>query len=881
MGKSVSSSSTNSTLSRLQALNLINRVSHELGTNIGLADRTLAEFVISITETVIKPCLLESSEQSSSNASTVTSSRASSSFHPNDPVLAKELKSKLLQNGADVPLSLAAHIIRLVTEMSPKVEKWKKVNEKRQRKKRKLEERRLDEESGGKVMSHIDRKSRGDDIDQEFPGLAKANLRGSVPLDDDFYEHSKGEVIDHTKEPITKLPAPNKQQGESKSHPVVETSQRRGVTNLPAWMTKGADSGSSDTNNKSSDKLELHQIVRGTVSKLTDFGAFVEFPCSSGSNRKNSEGLVHLSQISRDRTKRISHPREILRRGQPLYVKIISLSGTKIMLSAKDVDQTNGKDLAPHRATSSIDRAPPVPSYTRPAASKTSNTSSNIQKLSDHEIFEAQQLIHSSVLPVEQYPSFNKDMQFEQTEEETEVELADFEPTFLKGQTRRSGRDLSPIKIVKNPDGSLSRAAMQQGTLAKERRELRQAQANQLMDSIPKDLNRPWEDPMPEAGERHFAMELRSINISNFDGAPEWKAKAENKALSYGIISNKSIKEVREGLPIAKLKGELMRAMMENQVLVVIGETGSGKTTQMTQYMEELGLTKNKKMIGCTQPRRVAAVSVAKRVSEEFGCSLGEQVGYSIRFEDVTSPETVIKYMTDGMLMREYLADNDLKRYSVLMLDEAHERTIHTDVLFGLLKDLCRRRPDMKMIVTSATLDAEKFSNYFFQCPIFTIPGRTFPVEILYTKEPEADYLDATLITVMQIHLSEPAGDVLVFLTGQEEIDTCCETLYTRMQALGDLAPELIVLPVYSALPSEMQSRIFEPAPPGSRKCVVATNIAEASLTIDGIYYVVDPGFSKQKAFNAKLGMDSLVVTPISQASARQRAGRGKFWDHK
>ena len=179
----------------------------------------------------------------------------------------------------------------------------------------------------------------------------------------------------------------------------------------------------------------------------------------------------------------------------------------------------------------------------------------------------------------------------------------------------------------------------------------------------------------------------------------------------------------------------------------------------MTQYISELGLTRYG-MVGCTQPRRVAAVSVAKRVAEEFGCALGEQVGYSIRFEDVTSSDTIIKYMTDGMLMREYLADNDLKRYSALMLDEAHERTIHTDVLFGLLKDLCRRRPDLKIIVTSATLDAEKFSSYFFQCPIFTIPGRTFPVEILYTKEPESDYLDAALITVMQIHLSEPAGDI-------------------------------------------------------------------------------------------------------------------------
>ena len=307
--------------------------------------------------------------------------------------------------------------------------------------------------------------------------------------------------------------------------------------------------------------------------------------------------------------------------------------------------------------------------------------------------------------------------------------------------------------------------------------------------------------------------------------------------------------------------------------MVVIGETGSGKTTQMTQYMAEMGFTSSG-MIGCTQPRRVAAMSVSKRVAEEFGCQLGQEVGYTIRFEDMTSPETVIKYMTDGMLMREYLADNSLKRYTALILDEAHERTIHTDVLFGLLKELLDARKDLKLIVTSATLDAQKFSTYFFDCPIFTIPGRIHPVEIMYTKEPEADYLDACIVTVMQIHLSEPAGDILVFLTGQEEIDTCCETLHVRMKSLGELAPELIILPVYGSLPSEMQSRIFEAAPAGCRKCVVATNIAEASLTIDGIYYVIDPGFCKQKAYNPKMGMDSLVVTPISQASAKQRAGR-------
>jgi len=278
--------------------------------------------------------------------------------------------------------------------------------------------------------------------------------------------------------------------------------------------------------------------------------------------------------------------------------------------------------------------------------------------------------------------------------------------------------------------------------------------------------------------------------------------------------------------------------------------------------------------IGCTQPRRVAAMSVAKRVAEEVGCRLGGEVGYTIRFEDCTSSDTKIKYMTDGMLLRECLLDPDMKQYSVILLDEAHERTVSTDVLFGLLKKAAKRRPDLKIIVTSATLDAEKFSSYFFNCPIFSIPGRTFPVEILYTKEPESDYLDAALITVMQIHITEPPGDILLFLTGQEEIDTSCEILFERMKALGSSVPELIILPVYSSLPSEQQSRIFEPAPEGARKVVIATNIAETSITIDGIYYVIDPGFVKQNCYDPKSGMDQLIVMPISQAQAKQRAGR-------
>ncbi|KAI5343801.1 hypothetical protein L3X38_011677 [Prunus dulcis] len=463
-----------------------------------------------------------------------------------------------------------------------------------------------------------------------------------------------------------------------------------------------------------------------------------------------------------------------------------------------------------------------------------------LKRTSSPEKWEAKQLIASGVLGVTEYPMYDEETdgmlyQEEGAEEELDIELNEDEPAVLNGQSRYSV-DMSPVKIFKNPEGSLGRAAALQSALIKERREVREQQQRTMLDSIPKDLNRPWEDPMPETGERHLAQELRGVGLSAYD-MPEWKKDAFGKTISFGQRSKLSIQEQRQSLPIYKLKKELIAAAHENQVLVVIGETGSGKTTQLTQYLAEAGYTTMGK-IDCTQPCREAAMSVAKRVAEEFGCRLGEEVGYAIRFEDCTGPDTVIKCS------------------------------------FGLLKKLVKRRPDLRLIVTSATLDAEKFSGYFFNCNIFTIPGRTFPVDILYTKQPESDYLDASLITVLQIHLTEPEGNILLFLTGQEAIDFACQSLYERMKGLGKNVPELIILPVYSALPSEMQSRIFDPAPPGKRKVVVATNIAEASLTIDGIFYVIDPGFAKQNVYNPKHGLDSLVITPISQASAKQRAGR-------
>ena len=463
----------------------------------------------------------------------------------------------------------------------------------------------------------------------------------------------------------------------------------------------------------------------------------------------------------------------------------------------------------------------------------------------------------------------------EEEEEDVDIEVRDEEPPFLAGQTKMS-LELSPIRVVKAPDGSMNRAAMQGSELAKERREVREAESKEKAAgrAAQADLNAHWDDPMVSSDQRQFANEMRNSQSNGSSNAvPEWKQVVQNKNQSFGKRTNLSIKEQRESLPVFKLRKQLLDAVRDNQLLIVVGDTGSGKTTQLTQYFAEAGFA-NKGMIGCTQPRRVAAMSVAKRVSEEVGCRMGEEVGYTIRFEDCTSPATKIKYMTDGMLQREILIDPNLSRYSIIMLDEAHERTIATDVLFGLLKRTIKRRTDLKVIVTSATLDAEKFSEYFNGCPIFTIPGRTFPVEVLYSKEAESDYLEAALDTVMHIHLEREPGDILLFLTGQEEIDTSCEILYERMKKLGKNVPELLILPVYSALPSEMQSKIFDPAPAGSRKVVIATNIAETSITIDHIYYVVDPGFVKQNAYDSRLGMDSLVVTPISQAQAKQRAGR-------
>ncbi len=278
---------------------------------------------------------------------------------------------------------------------------------------------------------------------------------------------------------------------------------------------------------------------------------------------------------------------------------------------------------------------------------------------------------------------------------------------------------------------------------------------------------------------------------------------------------------------------------------------------------------------------------MATRVAEEMDCKLGQEVGYSIRFEDVTSAATKIKFLTDGLLLREALVDPLLSRYSVIMVDEAHERSLSTDVLLGVLKKIRKRRPELRIIVSSATLQAEDFLAFFNRSDdvqgtdegektgrIVCLEGRIYPVDILYAEAPVEDYVEKAIQTVFDIHTKEPDGDILVFLTGREEIDTVVQAISERSAQLHPRAQSLMPLPLYAGLSTEEQMYVFEPAPENTRKVIFSTNIAEASVTIDGIVYVIDSGFVKLRAFNPITGIETLTATPISKASATQRAGR-------
>ncbi|KAJ2077180.1 hypothetical protein H4R24_005281 [Coemansia sp. RSA 988] len=337
------------------------------------------------------------------------------------------------------------------------------------------------------------------------------------------------------------------------------------------------------------------------------------------------------------------------------------------------------------------------------------------------------------------------------------------------------------------------------------------------------------------------------------------------------------IHEQRRRLPAYKHRMQLLYAVENNPVTVIVGEPGSGKSTQLPQYLYESGWTMDGKAVACTQPRRVAAAMLAQRVSEEMDVELGTTVGYSVRFSDASDPQmTRIKYLTDGTLIRECLADPLLSAYSVVMVDEAQDRSIATDTLLALLKKILhKRKADLRVIISSATLDAEAFRSFFGKdrSIIMSISGQPFPVDTQYLEVPCENYLTCAVETIVKIHETEAPGDILVFLPGKDTISTVLSELEEQRYSNHRLE-SLALLPMYAGISANDQKVVFDLAQKGMRKVILSTNVAETSVTIDGIMYVVDSGFVKQRVFDVTTGIDRLVTRPISKSSAKQRAGR-------
>ncbi|XVE91093.1 hypothetical protein DITRI_Ditri20bG0127800 [Diplodiscus trichospermus] len=409
----------------------------------------------------------------------------------------------------------------------------------------------------------------------------------------------------------------------------------------------------------------------------------------------------------------------------------------------------------------------------------------------------------------------------------------DIKPPFFDGRILYT-KQAEPIMPVKDPTSDMAIISHKGSALVREIHE---------KQSLNKSRQQFWELAGSKLGDIlgvEKTTELIDADTAKVGEQGEIDFKEDGKFAQHlkkgeaasEFAKSKSMAEQRQYLPIYSVRDELLQVIRESQVVVVVGETGSGKTTQLSQYLHEDGYTING-VVGCTQARRVAAMSVAKRVSEEMEPELGNKVGYAIRFEDVTGSNTIIKVVA--------------------------------------------QRRDFKLIVTSATLNAHKFSNFFGSLPIFHIPGRTFPVNILYSKTPCEDYVEAAVKHAMTIHITCPPVDILIFMTGQDEIEAACYALAERIKQLFSSSrkgvTKLLILPIYSQLPADLQAKIFQKAEDGARKCIVATNIAETYLTIDGIFYVIYTGYGKMKVYNPKMGMDALQVFPVSRAAADQRAG--------
>ncbi|EMD96942.1 hypothetical protein COCC4DRAFT_199617 [Bipolaris maydis ATCC 48331] len=374
----------------------------------------------------------------------------------------------------------------------------------------------------------------------------------------------------------------------------------------------------------------------------------------------------------------------------------------------------------------------------------------------------------------------------------------------------------------------------------------------------------------------------------------------------YLLQKRDELRSVRKSLPIWPQADSIRAALQKNNILVLTGETGSGKSTQLPQF-----LTNESWCTGCiaiTQPRRVAAISLARRVAEEMGSLLGDKgpaakVGYSVRFDNAVGKHTKVKFLTEGMLLQEMLRDPNMSQYSAIVVDEVHERSVNVDLILGFLRNLVadeennkKRKHPLKVVVMSATADVESLVKFFGgDSPAATsdttvdkaktvntnkvstcyVQGRQYPVKTIYLPQPTQDWIESALKLVFQIHYKEPLpGDILVFLTGQDTIESLEKLINDYAEGMDDEVPKLLALPLFAALPQHAQQRIFQPAPYRTRRVILATNIAETSVTVPGIRFVIDCGKSKIKQFRNRLGLESLLVKPISKSAAIQRKGR-------
>ena len=636
-------------LDQLELLNLVSKVTSEVSNHTGISDRVLGEFLINL--------------------------------HENSTSLG-EFKTNVKEMGADhLTDAFIENLDRLIVRMHPKYKKQVKkapTNDS-------LETNGSSEDNAIAASQNVEIKAR------MFPGLAgkddaNGTLNGHASEEKPIRESrrrrrrksSSSSDKSHDEETDVRHRGRNRRRASRSRSPLPYRKQRKPepiIDNSPV----------------------LYKVYRGRVEAIKDFGAFVAIE----GLKQYKTGLVHISAIQQGG--RVNHPSDLLSRQQPVYVKILKIAPDgKIGLSMKDADQVTGTDLTPQM------RINAAGDYERFANGKDmhqnvpinegdmpgSRSAAKKKRLTSPERWELRQLIAAGAISAVDHPELEDG--FDETgqvaedldeEGDVEIETREEEPPFLVGQTKQS-LQLSPIKVIKAPDGSMNRAALSGTQIAKERKEVKQQQSREDAEKRASEVNleSQWQDPMVNPNSRVFADEVRNARMDQrASNLPEWKRETMGKDRSLGKRTDLSMQEQRESLPTFRLRSALIKAIHENQILVVIGDTGSGKTTQMTQYLAEEGFAERGK-IGCTQPRRVAAMSVAKRVAQEVGCRLGEEVGYTIRFEDCTTPQTRIKYMTDGMLQRECLIDPDMKQYSVIMLDEAHERTIATDVLFGLLK---------------------------------------------------------------------------------------------------------------------------------------------------------------------------------------------------